>query len=96
MADQPADDVSVAERLEHVHGGPLAWSVVGLICAGFVVAGIGLIEAVVWMFFVGAGVVVVAAIVGWLTHSLSAATTSVTPIRSPRELSTSPENAARS
>ncbi|MGH8891302.1 MAG: HGxxPAAW family protein [Acidothermaceae bacterium] len=93
MADQPADDLSVAERLEHVHGGPLAWSLVLVICAGFVAGGIGLIEATPWLFYVGIGVVVVAAIIGWVTHSLSAATTYVKPIRG-HELSNSSENAA--
>jgi len=96
MAEHSADDLSVGERLEHVHGGPLAWTLVVLICAGFVVGGIGLIEATPWLFYLGVGVVAVATIVGWLTHSLSEATTSVTPIRSARELSNSPENPAHS
>jgi hypothetical protein len=89
MAQSPSDDLSVAERLEHVHGGPLAWSLVVFICGGFIVAGIGLIGATPWLFYVGIGIVVVAAIVGWVTHSISAATTRVKPVRKPAELGSS-------
>jgi hypothetical protein len=38
---------------------PVAWLIVGMIVGGFVIAGIGLIEAMPWLFFVGVGVVLV-------------------------------------
>jgi len=95
MAHVPSDDVSVAERLEHVHGSPLAWGLVVFICGGFIVAGIGLTEATPWLFYLGIGVVVVAALVGWLTHAISKATTRVQPIRHPAELAPQSESGRR-
>jgi hypothetical protein len=89
MAQDPNDDLSVGERLEHLHGSPLAWGVVVFVCGGFIVAGFGLIGATPWLFYVGIAVVVVASLVGWLTHSVSAATTRVKPIHNAAQLASS-------
>lgn len=43
---------------------PAAWTAVGLMFLGFLIAGIALPLALPWLFFVGIGVVVLGAVVG--------------------------------
>jgi hypothetical protein len=76
MSHDP-DSTSVAEFTGHIKGRPVSWVVVVLVCGGFVAAGVGLIAALPWLFFVGVGVVVVAAILGWLTHAMADVTARV-------------------
>jgi len=70
-------DVAVGERAGHIPGRPISWVVVVLVCAGFVVAGVGLITALPWLFYTGAGVVVAGTILGWATHAMADVTAKV-------------------
>jgi hypothetical protein len=72
-----ADSTSVAEVGGHIKGRPVSWVVVVLVCGGFIAAGIGLIDALPWLFFVGIGVVVVGGILGGLTHAMADVTARV-------------------
>jgi hypothetical protein len=71
MPDGPPDDVSVGENFGHIPARPVSWAVVFLVCAGFLVGGIGLIAAAAWMFWVGIGVVAVGTILGGVTHAMA-------------------------
>ena len=47
------------------HGStPAAWTAVGVMFLGFVISGVALPLALPWLFFVGAGVVVLGAVLG--------------------------------
>ncbi len=72
-----AEATSVAEYTGHIKGRPVSWVVVVLVCGGFAAAGAGLVLARPWLFFVGAGVVALAAILGGLTHAMADVTARV-------------------
>ena len=84
MSHDP-DSTSVAEFSGHIKGRPVSWVVVVLVCVGFIAAGVGLIAALPWLFFVGVGVVVVASILGWLTHAMADVTARVETAASKRD-----------
>jgi hypothetical protein len=71
MADAPLEDVSVGENFGHIQARPVSWVVVFLVCAGFLVGGIGLIVATAWVFWVGIGVVAVGTVLGGVTHAMA-------------------------
>jgi len=71
MSHVPNADLEVDENFGHIHARPVSWVVVFLVCAGFLVAGIGLIAATPWVFWVGAGVVAAGTILGWVTHAMA-------------------------
>ena len=71
MSDAPKEDVSVGERFGHIPARPVSWVVVFLVCAGFLVGGIGLIAATEWLFWLGVGVVAAGTILGWATHAMA-------------------------
>jgi hypothetical protein len=71
------DSTSVAEFSGHIKGRPVSWVVVVVVCGGFVAAGVGLVAALPWLFFVGLGVVVVGSILGWVPHAMADATARV-------------------
>jgi len=71
MSDGPKQDVSVAENFGHIASRPVSWVVVILVCAGFLVGGIGLIAATPWVFWLGSGVVAAGTILGWATHAMA-------------------------
>jgi hypothetical protein len=71
MSDAPKEDVSVGERFGHIPARPVSWVVVFLVCAGFLVGGIGLIAATQWLFWLGVGVVAAGTILGWATHAMA-------------------------
>ncbi|MGH8970053.1 MAG: HGxxPAAW family protein [Actinomycetes bacterium] len=51
--------------MDHSHGHtPAAWTAVVVMLSGFLVMGVALPLAMPWLFFVGAGVVVVGAVAG--------------------------------
>jgi hypothetical protein len=77
VSSHDPDSTSVAEFTGHIKGRPVSWVVVILVCGGFIAAGAGLIGALPWLFFVGVGVVVVATILGWLTHAMADVTARV-------------------
>lgn len=71
------DSTSIAEWNGHVKGRPISWVVVGLVCVGFLAAGIGLVASRPWLFFVGVGLVALGAILGGLTHAMADVTARV-------------------
>jgi hypothetical protein len=71
MSEVPQEDVSVGENFGHIPARPVSWVVVFLVCAGFLVGGIGLIAATPWVFWLGAGVVAAGTILGWATHAMA-------------------------
>ena len=72
MADAPpSDDVAVSENFGHIHARPVSWIVVFLVCAGFLVAGIGLIAATPWVVWVGIAVVAAGTVLGGVTHAMA-------------------------
>lgn len=71
MGDAPRDDVSVGENFGHIQARPVSWVVVFLVCAGFLVGGIGLIAATAWVFWVGIAVVAVGTVLGGVTHAMA-------------------------
>ena len=71
MADRPLDDLGVDEHFGHIKARPVSWVVVFLVCAGFLVAGIGLIAANPVVFWIGAGVVAAGTILGGVTHAMA-------------------------
>jgi hypothetical protein len=77
MSNGPTHDVSVAERPGHIAARPVSWLVVVLVCAGFLVAGIGLIAAQPWLFWLGVGVVAVGVVIGGATHAMADVTARV-------------------
>jgi hypothetical protein len=72
MADAPAGDFSIQEKFDsaHVPSRPIAWIVVAIIVAGSIVGGVALIVAQPWLFYVGAGIIVFGAILGWATKAM--------------------------
>lgn len=49
-------------------GRPVSWAVVAMVIIGFVAGGLGLILGPAWwLFWAGAGLVVLGVIVGWVT-----------------------------
>lgn len=82
MSDSPQDDFSIAEHFGHIKARPISWVVVVAVCVGFLIAGIALTLPAPWLFFVGAGLVILGTIVGWATHAMADLTTRVeTPAR---------------
>jgi len=71
MPDQPADDLGIDEHFGHIKARPVSWVVVFLVCAGFLVAGIGLIAANPVVFWIGVGVVAAGTILGGVTHAMA-------------------------
>jgi hypothetical protein len=69
MAEVPPDDVH--EKFGHIQARPVSWVVVFLVCAGFLVGGIGLIAATPWVFWVGIGAVAVGTVLGGVTHAMA-------------------------
>jgi hypothetical protein len=61
----------VHDNFGHIQARPVSWVVVVLVCGGFAAAGIGLIVATPWLFFVGCGVVAVGTILGGVTHAMA-------------------------
>jgi hypothetical protein len=61
----------VNENFGHIQARPVSWVVVVLVCGGFAAAGIGLVVATPWLFFVGFGVVAVGTILGGVTHAMA-------------------------
>ncbi len=71
MAQAQAADVSQ----EHFGGGhvpsrPIAWVVVAIIIVGTIVGGVALIVAQPWLFYVGAAIIVIGAIIGCATRAM--------------------------
>jgi hypothetical protein len=77
MSDRPTDDLSVDEHFGHIIARPVSWVVVFLVCAGFLVAGIGLIAANPVVFWIGAAVVAAGTILGGVTHAMADTTARV-------------------
>jgi hypothetical protein len=62
--------VGFDQHYAHARGRPIAWLVVSVIIAGTCAAGISLIVAAPWLFWVGVGIVVVGIAVGRATHAM--------------------------
>jgi hypothetical protein len=77
MADRPIDDLGVDEHFGHIQARTVSWVVVFLVCAGFLVAGLGLIAANPVVFWIGAGVVAAGTILGGVTHAMADVTARV-------------------
>jgi hypothetical protein len=77
MSDRPPDDLGIDEHFGHIKARPVSWVVVFLVCAGFLVAGIGLIAANPVVFWIGVGVVAAGTIVGGVTHAMADVTARV-------------------
>jgi hypothetical protein len=79
MAEARAEDFSVQEKFDsaHVPSRPIAWVMVAIIVVGTIVGGVALIVALPWLFYVGAGIIVFGAILGWSTHALRETSASV-------------------
>ncbi len=77
MSDRPTDDLGIDEQFGHITARPVSWVVVFLVCAGFLVAGIGLIAASPVVFWIGVGVVAVGAVLGGVTHAMADVTARV-------------------
>jgi len=60
-----------AEDDGHIRGRPISWAVVTVVIIGFIVAGIGLIVATPWVFYLGAGLVAAGTLIGWATHAMA-------------------------
>ena len=59
------------EKFGHIPARPVSWVVVFLVCAGFLVGGIGLIAATQWLFWLGVAIVAAGTILGWVTHAMA-------------------------
>ena len=77
MADKPLDDLGNDEHFGHIRARPVSWVVVFLVCAGFLVAGIGLIAASPVVFWIGVGVVAAGTVLGGVTHAMADVTARV-------------------
>jgi hypothetical protein len=77
MPDLPPDDLGIDEHFGHIIARPVSWVVVFLVCAGFLVAGIGLITANPGVFWIGVGVVAAGTILGGVTHAMADVTARV-------------------
>ncbi len=73
----PGDETTIAERGGHIKGRPISWVVVTIVCGGFLAAGIGVVLATLWLFYLGAGIVVLGTILGWATHAMADVTARV-------------------
>ncbi len=52
----------------NTQGRPISWAVVAIILVGFTVGGLGLITGPQWwLFWTGAALAVIGAVVGWVT-----------------------------
>jgi hypothetical protein len=74
MSDGPKEDVSAAEKphqFGHIQARPVSWVVVFLVCAGFLVGGVGLIAAAHWLFWLGSGGTAAGTVLGWATHAMA-------------------------
>jgi hypothetical protein len=71
MSHVANQELEVDDHFGHIAARPVSWAVVFLVCVGFLVAGIGLIAATPWVFWVGAGVVAAGTILGWVTHAMA-------------------------
>lgn len=71
MSDRPTEDLGIDEHFGHIPARPVSWVVVFLVCAGFLVAGIGLIAANPVVFWIGVGVVAAGTVLGGVTHAMS-------------------------
>jgi hypothetical protein len=71
MTGRLHDEASSDEKAGHIQARPVSWAVVVLVCAGFLVAGIALIASEPWLFFVGAGLIVVGVVLGSATHAMA-------------------------
>jgi hypothetical protein len=71
MSDRPPPDLGVDEHFGHIIARPVSWVVVFLVCAGFLVAGIGLIAANPVVFWIGVVVVAAGTILGGVTHAMA-------------------------
>jgi hypothetical protein len=72
MVKAHEEDFSVQKKFNsaHVPSRPIAWVVVAIIVVGSIVGGVALIVALPWLFYVGAGIIVIGAIIGWATHAM--------------------------
>ena len=77
MSERPIDDLGIDEHFGHIKARPVSWVVVFLVCAGFLVAGIGLIAANPVVFWIGVGVVAAGTILGGVTHAMADVTARV-------------------
>ncbi len=77
MPDLPPDDLGIDEHFGHIQARPVSWVVVLLVCAGFLVAGIGLIAANPVVFWIGVAVVAAGTILGGVTHAMADVTARV-------------------
>jgi len=77
MPDLPPDDLGIDEHFGHILARPVSWVVVFLVCAGFLVAGIGLIAASPVVFWIGVGVVAAGTVLGGVTHAMADVTARV-------------------
>jgi hypothetical protein len=66
------------------HGRPISWVLVAIILAGFVLGGIALIIATLWLFCLAAGVVVLGGLAAWRGGVMEDYTTDQLMTRSPR------------
>jgi hypothetical protein len=91
MAEAQAKDYSVQEKFDsaHVPSKPIAWVVVAIIVVGSIVGGVALIVALPWLFYVGAGIIVIGAILGWATKAMVDTSARV---ETPARLAKSPES----
>jgi hypothetical protein len=71
MSDRPTEDLGIDEHFGHIPARPVSWVVVFLVCAGFLVAGIGLIAANPVVFWIGVGVVAAGTVLGGVTHAMA-------------------------
>ena len=71
MADKPLDDLGIDEHFGHIRARAVSWVVVFLVCAGFLVAGIGLIAASPVVFWIGVGIVAAGTVLGGVTHAMA-------------------------
>jgi hypothetical protein len=72
MADAPpSDDAAVSDNFGHIQARAISWIVVFLVCAGFLVGGIGLVAATPWVVWVGIAVVAGGTVLGGVTHAMA-------------------------
>lgn len=64
----PTGAMGSAGRFEPYHGKPVSWVAIGIVIAGFIAAGAGLIAGPVWwLFWLGAGLAALGGIVALAT-----------------------------
>jgi hypothetical protein len=85
FADMPLLEKPETYEEAHGHSGrPISWVMVAVILAGFVIGGVGLMLASLWMFCLGAALVVVGGVVAWRTGIMEDYTTSPLSVTQPR------------